>query len=340
MKVKIKDLRPNPYRDIKNYPIDRDKVQSLIESIEQTGFWDNILARSVNGHIEIAYGHHRLEALKKVFKPDDEVDIPVKTLDEPTMIRIMANENMQQWGNNIAVIIETVKAIKNYLDAELAKYETWDTSNESIKCLFESQKAFESTRGRGVGQTTILKFLGEPWKQHMIQVALSAINDDNINIEAIKIFGNTHRANGFRIAVNEINKESPGKIPIEDQIGLAERVMERAKMAQENGDLGQGGQQHKSIKTIVRQEVEGIDEFTSVLMELEIGISSITNEVKQLKDKILSFNGKLHEMDIETIKPLSSMFAMQEFTELLHGIKTLSEYFGVQFNNQISQKDD
>ena len=68
MKVKIKDLKPNPFRDMKNYPINQEKIQSLTNSINETGFWDNILARKNNGNIEIAYGHHRLVVLKKLFK--------------------------------------------------------------------------------------------------------------------------------------------------------------------------------------------------------------------------------------------------------------------------------
>ena len=44
MKVRIKDLVSNPFRDIKNYPIDLKKVESLAKSITETGFWDNILA--------------------------------------------------------------------------------------------------------------------------------------------------------------------------------------------------------------------------------------------------------------------------------------------------------
>jgi len=50
-----------------------------------------------------------------------------------------------------------------------------ETSNENIRCLFDSQRAFESTKARGVGQTTILKFLGGNWKQWVVQDALNTI---------------------------------------------------------------------------------------------------------------------------------------------------------------------
>lgn len=58
-----------------------EKVNSLVKSIKQTGFWDNILARKNKaGKYEIAYGHHRLQALKKALGKSAVVDIPVKKM--------------------------------------------------------------------------------------------------------------------------------------------------------------------------------------------------------------------------------------------------------------------
>ena len=116
MKVKVKDLLPNPFRDMENYPIDQEKVEYLINSIDETGFWDNILARKKDDKFEIAYGHHRLVALQKIFQPDDEVDIPVKKISDETMIKIMANENNDLWGTNIKIIDETVRVVRQYIE--------------------------------------------------------------------------------------------------------------------------------------------------------------------------------------------------------------------------------
>src|SRR3990167_2465851 len=114
MKVQIKNLEPNPYRDMNNYPMDEAKVKSLIESIRQTGFWDNILSRKHGNKYQIAYGHHRLAAIREVFKSIDFVDIPVKELDDATMIKIMANENMEAWTALPRVIDETVRVTKQF----------------------------------------------------------------------------------------------------------------------------------------------------------------------------------------------------------------------------------
>jgi hypothetical protein len=88
----------------------------LAKSITETGFWDNILARKRDSRIEIAYGHHRLQAMKQVFKPEEMVNIPVRILDDAMMIKIMANENDEQWGTNAGIIDETVRVTKEFLE--------------------------------------------------------------------------------------------------------------------------------------------------------------------------------------------------------------------------------
>jgi hypothetical protein len=49
----------------------------------------------------------------------------------------------------------------NFLNAELAKYETWEQANKFIRVLFKSPEGFTKIKKDGVGQTTILKFLGK-----------------------------------------------------------------------------------------------------------------------------------------------------------------------------------
>ncbi len=73
MRFQLKNIQPNPFRHVDRYPITKEKVEALRESIRTTGFWDNIVAREVNGKAEITYGHHRLVALREEYGPDHEV---------------------------------------------------------------------------------------------------------------------------------------------------------------------------------------------------------------------------------------------------------------------------
>jgi len=82
LKIKLKDLKPNPFRNFEQYPINQDKVKQLQTSIKETEFWANILCREKNGDIEIAYGHHRLTALRNLYSPDlPPIKVPPVELD-------------------------------------------------------------------------------------------------------------------------------------------------------------------------------------------------------------------------------------------------------------------
>lgn len=123
MKVKIKDLKPNPHRDLPTYPIDKDKVRNLVNSIDETGFWDNLLARNnvtelnPDGEVQLMYGHHRLFALWEKYGKDSEkeVDIPVKEFSDIQALKILAEENNDYYLTNIKVINETIRRVWEYL---------------------------------------------------------------------------------------------------------------------------------------------------------------------------------------------------------------------------------
>jgi hypothetical protein len=103
------EIKPNPFRNDR-FPIDEGKVSALIGSYERTGYWDNIVARIVNGDAELAFGHHRLEALKRKYGEDYRVNLIIKKLDDETMLHMLADENMQEWASSAIVVQETVRA--------------------------------------------------------------------------------------------------------------------------------------------------------------------------------------------------------------------------------------
>ena len=271
MRVAVANLVPNPYRKIEKYPIRREKVEKLKASIDDTGFWDNILARPKPGHsgtteslrgnlesdgdsdldyenmlvgpriqenddswymlmddcsvinvrllgqelafygqpiVEIAYGHHRLTALREL--GIEEVDIPIKDLDDRTMIKIMANENMEDWETNTSVINETVLTVKEFLMIDHEKH---------------------------VGTQEVLTFLGAGWNKTVVETALATIRDEDVDREAVEVFETPAHAQRFRRTMNSpVYKDL---VPKEEQKAFAEEVKEEAtKLAKENKASG------------------------------------------------------------------------------------------------------
>src|SRR5262245_59885635 len=109
--VAIEDLRPNPFRRLEEYPILRDKVDALKQSIDTVGFWESIIGRPVDVEcVEIAFGHHRLQAIQEMYPPDHRVTNIVLDLSNEDMIRMMAMENLKEWGWTGWVEVETIRA--------------------------------------------------------------------------------------------------------------------------------------------------------------------------------------------------------------------------------------
>jgi ParB-like chromosome segregation protein Spo0J len=108
--IAIGKLRANPYRNIKHYPIHKGKVSALRDSFKATWFWENIFARPAKGGTyEIAYGHHRLAALKEEYDELKQVQILVRDLSNEEMLKMMIRENLEEWGSDAWVEMEAVK---------------------------------------------------------------------------------------------------------------------------------------------------------------------------------------------------------------------------------------
>lgn len=221
MIIQVSKIDTNPYRHIEKYPINREKVEALKNSINQTGFWDNILLRPRGDRYQLAYGHHRLSAIKELGV--ETVDVPVRDLDDATMLRIMANENMDEWRASPAVINETVFAAKEFIDSELAKYETWEeASDKNIRSWISDKQAWYKLKASGAGRDTICAFLGSNWKQWMIQEALETLKSDREKIvdrRAAETMQSVESAKHFKAAVKEY------EIPYEDQREIAEKIV-------------------------------------------------------------------------------------------------------------------
>ena len=173
MKFKLKDVHANPFRDMDRYPIHPQKILELKDSVETTGFWENVVARKVGKKIELAYGHHRVAALRALYGENQEFDWIVRDLDDEMMLKIMAKENLEEWGHDSGTERETVRAVvQAYADNRitLAKPDAKTSSNQMryapsfcfginklSACAGESPS---DTRSHPYTAHTIVSFLG------------------------------------------------------------------------------------------------------------------------------------------------------------------------------------
>lgn len=175
MKVEVKKLLPNPYRDMDSYPIDRKRVEALKKSIKKTEFWDNLVGRrNGDGGVEIAYGHHRLIALKEA--KVKTVDISVRKLSDEAMIRMMADENMGEWGHDFTVEMETVRAVVKAYGAgkiELKKPKATANRMRHAPSTIQGSEGLLTETDLPYTAATISGFLG--WFERRVAYCLQAL---------------------------------------------------------------------------------------------------------------------------------------------------------------------
>jgi len=232
MKISLKDLRPNPYRDLARYPIVRQKVESIKASIRSTGFWDNVLVRKADDdvHFELAYGHHRLEALKElvheeVIQKDYVLDVPVRKIDDATMIRIMANENMEEFKVTTEIIDETVRVTREFIMRET------------------------KTPMMDISASDISQFLGGCWTEDKVEVALQRLSlFDRGTIQRDQLKGLSHTA------ARSIQRE----------VARVEKTMARDEMERlETDDEEVTEQERKRVRAQVQQVANHVAQVLS-----------------------------------------------------------------------------
>ena len=170
-------IKPNPFRHMDRYPIQREKVEALKASLRKTGFWENIVAREVDREAEIAFGHHRLVALREELGPKAKIPLIVKDLNDEAMLQMMARENMEDWSTSATVEQETVRAVVEAYTA--GRIELPEVPKDTKKTVIRYAPSFiqgtvtGDSEQRPYTSALVAEFLG--WPDHKVHSTLSAL---------------------------------------------------------------------------------------------------------------------------------------------------------------------
>lgn len=182
--IAVRDLLPNPFRDIEHYEIHEEKVEQLISSFKSTGVWPTIVARPgpKKGQAEIAFAHHRREGLNRLYKNDlgHKINVNVTELSDEEMLKMMAAENQEEFHSSFFVTIETVEAVIKAAAAGKITLEEEHSNN--------SRKIVETTTSslRRISAPVVARFLnwlhrsGTP--QRKVVLAMQALDFIHDNI--------------------------------------------------------------------------------------------------------------------------------------------------------------
>jgi hypothetical protein len=174
IKVRVQDLLPNPFRDLQRDPTDEAKVEELVKSMRDTGIFGTFDVRrspTQSGKFEIHWGHHRLEALRRIMR-DGEVWVRVLDLPNPDMIRRAANENSSAWQILPRTALEgIVRTPRRFL------IEHPEVLNAAREAAVAQGRPFPAQPKSGnPGAETIAAFLGGVWSEARIKYLLDIVN--------------------------------------------------------------------------------------------------------------------------------------------------------------------
>lgn len=127
-RVKLGEIRPNRFRDLARWPVERSVIDGLKQSINETGFWNNLQAiRNERDEVELRFGHHRWTAGLELFGPDYEVAVEMVPFQgEWSLLRALHMENAVN-RNKVMHTHEVVAQLTRWWDDEVfEKYPSWD----------------------------------------------------------------------------------------------------------------------------------------------------------------------------------------------------------------------
>lgn len=218
MEIRIGDIEKCPFRDFSIYAIQEYKITNLIESMNKTGFWDGqVIARPFGEKFQIAFGHHRVEAAKRVYGLEGKIPITVKPLSEDLMREMMVRENKTEWGCMPAAIDDAVKASRDHLAKHPEKVrELLSSDAKGVKRVRLGAPAIAKDTGYSV--TTV----------ELSLLRLSWIESGEIDAKALHKMPNQAAATIF--AKQVLAKKETEPLTAEQQIFIADRIVEKGKV--------------------------------------------------------------------------------------------------------------
>ena len=275
IKIKLSDIEKNPYRDLKRLPLNPEKVEILANSIDETFFWENIVVRSrpdKNGKFQLGYGHHRIEACKKA--GIKEATFIVAELTDAEMVKVMSNENMQEFGASLDVISETLIQVRLFLNNLL------NTSDQKIipKLYPDLKTLRRAEKAKRVGLDGICRFLGSGWSRATISRAIKvidSIHEKEVSATAVKKF------NSPKLAEDFVKKVKADNVELKDQNKLATEIL-----SSDNG---------VSISDMLKPRVKANKELTTTKTTTvsKKSVATIENDVDFIVKELVSINAKM-----------------------------------------------
>ena len=267
MKIRLKELNPNPNKkEINKGKLREGIIKKIQANIKELGLMGSIPVFKKDGKYFLVAGHHRIEALKRSFGNNYEVECTLHNYSDENVLRGMIVENITQRLDEPFEVSENLNAIRNYL------------KNHECSAVEQSSKKLDS-KGRENRQEeagsirNIAKWLnknGEVMSNGKISGYLKVY--DNLDGDLMK-----------KTIVTEGAKKKDEQISIEEAKTLARLDKKQQKKMQEI--LSKTGLDYKKKSKLVTEYLNAPEELQEKVFAEELPMEDLPIELLKIEIK-------------------------------------------------------
>ena len=296
MKLKLKELNANPFKkEINKGKLNEEQIKKIMSNMKELGLMGSLPVFKKDNKYYLVNGHHRVEALKRTYGKNFEVEVVVHNYDTSQTLRGMVIENLSQRGMDFREEIPNVLAVKKFL---MQTVRTADSSKQTHKLEVGSREIAEWINGKikdsVISKTRVCELMNinERIPQDIIEsathkqgsiidttklrydqlVSLSRIEDKEEIKEVAKALTNSEnqRVNDHRKFVRDY-KEAP------------EEVKEKVK----SGDIDIANIEEAIVEHQIKQSNKG--EHTEFIPNFETRLKDFGYNVAKLEQQVAIF---------------------------------------------------
>lgn len=111
--VGVELIDANPFRCLSEYPWIENKIEALQRSIADVGLWEGLIVRKSGTRLQMAFGHHRLEAARR--SGLTAISVIQRELTDEQMLQFMGRENGEDYTTDFLTMLNTWEGAIDFL---------------------------------------------------------------------------------------------------------------------------------------------------------------------------------------------------------------------------------
>ena len=116
VKIKIKELNPNPFKkEINKGKLNKEIIEKIKSNVKELGLMGSIPIFKKDEKYYIIAGHHRIQALKETFGNNYGVECTIHNYTDENILRGMVVENLSQRTDELIEVTENLAAVRKFL---------------------------------------------------------------------------------------------------------------------------------------------------------------------------------------------------------------------------------